>query len=239
MSGSETVVAYFKSPSEAERALSNLRDAGFTREQTGFANSSLLHNRGNQSSLDETGDQRNFTTSDQDSHSEGIWDRIVHFFEGDSTQGSGIGDTNDNIGNNNDDYDNDVYGHDEWSGSLGSMGLSGERSRYFEQQLNNGREGALITVQAGDRRQEAEQILRSSGGDLGENAANFQTQERSENWEQDRGSASQSERQRVQLLGEVLRVHKERVSKGEVRLRKEVVTENQNIQVPVSRRADH
>jgi uncharacterized protein (TIGR02271 family) len=34
---------------------------------------------------------------------------------------------------------------------------------------------------------------------------------------------------------EILRVHKERVSRGEVRLRKEVVTETQNIEVPVTR----
>jgi uncharacterized protein (TIGR02271 family) len=41
--------------------------------------------------------------------------------------------------------------------------------------------------------------------------------------------------ERLQLLSEVLRVHKERVSKGEVRLRKEVVSENQTIEVPVTR----
>ncbi|HKR85598.1 MAG TPA: YsnF/AvaK domain-containing protein [Terriglobales bacterium] len=41
--------------------------------------------------------------------------------------------------------------------------------------------------------------------------------------------------QRLQLLSEVLRVHKERVPTGEVRLRKEVVTENQSIEVPVTR----
>ncbi|HWY71563.1 MAG TPA: YsnF/AvaK domain-containing protein [Terriglobales bacterium] len=41
--------------------------------------------------------------------------------------------------------------------------------------------------------------------------------------------------QRIQLLSEVLRVHKERVSKGEVRFRKEVVTENQTVEVPVTR----
>jgi uncharacterized protein (TIGR02271 family) len=39
----------------------------------------------------------------------------------------------------------------------------------------------------------------------------------------------------VQLFGEVLRVHKERISRGEVRLRKDVVTENQTIEVPVTR----
>lgn len=41
--------------------------------------------------------------------------------------------------------------------------------------------------------------------------------------------------QRIQLLSEVLRVQKERVSKGEVRFRKEVVTDNQTVEVPVTR----
>ena len=36
-------------------------------------------------------------------------------------------------------------------------------------------------------------------------------------------------------IGEILRVHKERISRGEVRLRKEVVTEHQNIEVPRTR----
>ena len=40
---------------------------------------------------------------------------------------------------------------------------------------------------------------------------------------------------RVQLFGEVLRVHKERISRGEVRVRKDVVSENQTIEVPVTR----
>jgi uncharacterized protein (TIGR02271 family) len=40
---------------------------------------------------------------------------------------------------------------------------------------------------------------------------------------------------RIQLVSEVLRVRKERVNRGEVRLRKEVRTETQNVQVPVTR----
>jgi uncharacterized protein (TIGR02271 family) len=40
---------------------------------------------------------------------------------------------------------------------------------------------------------------------------------------------------RVQLFGEVLRVHKERISRGEVRVRKDVISENQTIEVPVTR----
>jgi uncharacterized protein (TIGR02271 family) len=41
--------------------------------------------------------------------------------------------------------------------------------------------------------------------------------------------------ERVQLFGEVLRVHKERINRGEVRVRKDVITENQTIEVPVMR----
>ena len=47
--------------------------------------------------------------------------------------------------------------------------------------------------------------------------------------------AANSGLDRVQLFGEVLRVHKERISRGEVRVRKDVVTENQSIEVPVTR----
>jgi uncharacterized protein (TIGR02271 family) len=41
--------------------------------------------------------------------------------------------------------------------------------------------------------------------------------------------------QRIQLLGEELDVRKERVQKGEVRVRKEAVTETQHLEVPVTR----
>ena len=39
----------------------------------------------------------------------------------------------------------------------------------------------------------------------------------------------------MQLFGEVLRVHKDRINRGEARIRKDVVTENQTIEVPVTR----
>jgi uncharacterized protein (TIGR02271 family) len=48
-------------------------------------------------------------------------------------------------------------------------------------------------------------------------------------------NAGEYDGDRVQLFGEVLRVHKERISRGEVRVRKDVVTENQTIEVPVTR----
>jgi uncharacterized protein (TIGR02271 family) len=48
-------------------------------------------------------------------------------------------------------------------------------------------------------------------------------------------NAGEYDGDRMQLFGEVLRVHKERISRGEVRVRKDVVTENQTIEVPVTR----
>lgn len=49
------------------------------------------------------------------------------------------------------------------------------------------------------------------------------------------GRQTDNDERRIQLISEVLRVRKERVARGEVRLRKEVRTETQNIQVPVTR----
>jgi uncharacterized protein (TIGR02271 family) len=40
---------------------------------------------------------------------------------------------------------------------------------------------------------------------------------------------------RMQLFGEVLRIHKDRISRGEVRVHKDVVSEKQTIEVPVAR----
>jgi uncharacterized protein (TIGR02271 family) len=40
---------------------------------------------------------------------------------------------------------------------------------------------------------------------------------------------------RIQLRGEMLRTVKERIGKGEIRLRKEIITEHQTLNVPVTR----
>ena len=79
------------------------------------------------------------------------------------------------------------------------------------------------------RRSEAETILTRYGGDLAENSANYDYGDTST--DASRGDAQND----IQLLGEVLRVHKDRVNRGEVRIRKEVITETQTVQVPVTR----
>jgi uncharacterized protein (TIGR02271 family) len=274
-SGIDTVVAYFSSLESAEKAVNDLHAAGFSRDQIGFAN--YASGRGRIG-----GDQRMDDRDRQStgSHSEGMWERIVHLFKDDDgdTPGrekeniKGTGDNNidgssedratlDRTSDNrqvtksmsssdeNNDSDGEYeYEYGSWSGSLDNMGLSSDRSRYFEEKLSNGGQGALVTVRAESRRQEAEQILERDGGDLGRDSGSSVAsgREMQSGTTRQSGMPSATNRneletdraeggQRIQLLGEVLRVHKERVSRGEIRLRKEVVTENQNVQVPVTR----
>jgi uncharacterized protein (TIGR02271 family) len=51
----------------------------------------------------------------------------------------------------------------------------------------------------------------------------------------DRNLNRAEDMQNIQLLGEVLRVHKDRLTRGEVVVRKDVITETQTVQVPVTR----
>jgi len=85
----------------------------------------------------------------------------------------------------------------------------------------------LVAVYDTSRLNDAEEILRDHGGSI---ESSFAEQQRSVGKD-----VAGDETQRLQLVSEVLRVRKERVPQGEVRLRKEVRTEQQNIQVPVSR----
>ncbi|MBV9182552.1 MAG: YsnF/AvaK domain-containing protein [Acidobacteria bacterium] len=109
--------------------------------------------------------------------------------------------------------------------SLQESGIPEQQARYFNSEL--GRGGVLVTVHAGpERATKVLSILQQNGADVGTASEELQARPHT--------SPAQSG-QRIQLLGEILRVHKERVSRGEVRLRKEVVTEKQSIEVPTVR----
>jgi uncharacterized protein (TIGR02271 family) len=81
----------------------------------------------------------------------------------------------------------------------------------------------LVTVFTEDRIEGAEQILSRHGASI---ERDFALEE---------ARSGDIEGRRIQLLSEVLRINKERVQVGEVKLRKDVVTERQNIEVPVTR----
>jgi uncharacterized protein (TIGR02271 family) len=105
-----------------------------------------------------------------------------------------------------------------------AAGLNWESSRadFYYRGIHEG--GALVSV-SGPRVESARAVLQSAGGDLRESG--FESVPA--------GATDLEGEQRIQLRGEVLRTFKERVRRGEVRIRKEVVTENQRVEVPVTR----
>jgi uncharacterized protein (TIGR02271 family) len=158
------------------------------------------------------------------------------------------------------DYEYDLA-DDDFQGSLAGTGIPSERAAYLTRSLEPG--GAIVTVHDANRAAEAEQILAANNGRLryegpGQDevvgnelvgtdaeeinseridAADSTGQEITDTGYVDQRPVDDVDRsvERVQLFGEVLRVHKERVNRGEVRLRKDVITENQTIEVPVTR----
>ena len=95
---------------------------------------------------------------------------------------------------------------------------------HYGKELKHG--GVLVSVSTlnAEEHQECEDIFEAHKAELEE--GDLQESAR---------PAGDATGQRLQLLSEVLRVHKERVPSEEVRLRKEVVNENQSVEVPVTR----
>jgi uncharacterized protein (TIGR02271 family) len=102
------------------------------------------------------------------------------------------------------------------------MGVPEEDARHFERGFQQG--GVLVTVAAGEDAELARKALVSCGADLGPAQAVSSP-----------NTVTSESADRLQLHEEQLEVEKERVQVGEVRLRKEVVTEQRNVEVPVTR----
>jgi uncharacterized protein (TIGR02271 family) len=113
-------------------------------------------------------------------------------------------------------------------GALVGMGVPEEDAQHFDQGFRAG--GTLVTVAAGNRRDEAIACLHESGADLGSMGRGVSSASHT-----GRGSRSEEGSQNIQLREEELRAEKHRVQAGEVRVRKEVVTEERTIEVPVTR----
>jgi uncharacterized protein (TIGR02271 family) len=120
--------------------------------------------------------------------------------------------------------EDETYSGEDYSEAFGHLSMPADRARYYSSGIARG--GAVVTVRALEGRiEEARQILSRNSGDL-----------RTSGFEHvSAGTQGVAGEQRIQLRGELLRAIKERVHRGEVRLRKEVITENQTINVPVSR----
>jgi uncharacterized protein (TIGR02271 family) len=213
-SATTTVAGFFENHEDAARAVTALHEAGFTRDQVGLARNG--------------GKDKNDTS---DSH-EGTWDKVKNFFSGNEAEPYAGERTRGELGTREitdvGGYDQgEGYDADDLHGSFREMAIPEEHSKYFTHRLEKSARGAVVTVRAGDRVDEAEGILERNGADLADESAGY-------DYSEDRRESS-SGQQQLQLLGEVLRVHKDRVNLGEVRLRKEVITETQTVEVPVTR----
>jgi uncharacterized protein (TIGR02271 family) len=213
MSEYKSVAAYFPSRASAEAAINALKTAGFEQSDIGVA-------AANSPSPTGAGESAAYTAG----HTVGgAWEKVKSFFGGNAAEpyaGESTKETfNDNV-KAPEDYDSD-----DLHSSLSGMSLSDDHSRYFGHRLGKDTEGAIVTVNANTREDEALAILGQNGGDIGDDASEFEYGTEAPN----------AGTKNLELYGEVLRVHKDRVSRGEVRIRKEVHTTTQTVEVPVTR----
>lgn len=239
MTQSSTVVGYFSSRSKAESAINALKDAGFTRNEIGLA----IRSAGSYGTT-ATDSER---AGAGEHHEAGMWERIKEFFGGEPAEPY-VGERS---GNRFDDREisPESYGDDDLHQSLSGLAVTDEQAHYFRHRFGRGSEGAIVTVSAAGRETEAQQILEENGGDVGASASSYDYAEmetptaagsRRESYgETARTSELDGERsadeQNIRLYGEVLRVYTDRVNRGEARLRKEVHTTTQTVEVPVTR----
>jgi len=122
-------------------------------------------------------------------------------------------------------------------GALVGMGVPEEEARYYEEEFNEGR--ILVTVKAGDRYQAARDILRREGAYDIEDQGGGREMRSSIGTAPTMGTPAATgsirDQERMQLREEELHPHVERVQTGEVTIGKEVVTEHQQMDVPLRR----
>jgi uncharacterized protein (TIGR02271 family) len=124
------------------------------------------------------------------------------------------------------------------AGALIGWGIPEDDAAYYESEVKAGR--FLVTVDAGTRKDEAWAIIHRHGGyDRTHSAAATRTTAATGTAARGRTTAEAAARsdsgRSVELKEEELRVNKRPVKKGEVEVRKEVVTEQRQITVPVER----
>src|SRR4051794_7371190 len=118
-------------------------------------------------------------------------------------------------------------------GGLVGLGVPEDEARHFEEGVKEGR--VLVTVKAEDRAAEAADILTRHGADLGPAVGTEADSATTGRTARSITAPADAGQERLQLREEELEVGKDRVQAGEVRLRKEVVTEQRQVDVPVTR----
>jgi uncharacterized protein (TIGR02271 family) len=124
--------------------------------------------------------------------------------------------------------------------SLENLGLPEEEATFYNREFEAGR--TVVMVRTNDRQQEAYTILHRYGAyDFNTGSAQTANYGQASNYAQTAGTAgtgyetgTQGE-QRLRLREEELRAQKQPVETGEARLRKDVVSEEKRMDVPVTR----
>jgi uncharacterized protein (TIGR02271 family) len=121
---------------------------------------------------------------------------------------------------------------------LARIDLSDRDTQILERDLDRG--GAILTVTAGTRNAEAQRVMEQRGAHIIHGHSSNETQLAAPSDPVEVTSAPFStppsaDPGHIQLFGEVLRVRKEKVDTGDVRVRKEAVTHMETVQVPVTR----
>ncbi len=227
-SSDKLIVAFFNNHSDAERAMRDLQTAGFRSDQIGSSYEDY--------DADDLG-VRSSSAASQGTDHRSFWQKIEDFFTGEA--------------------------HDRKDKTTLTSGWSDRGiavpARYADR-MSSG--GELVSVQAAGRETEATEILTRNNGQIdndfsyaehpsaapgmgqgtraditgGTMTPGMQARESGQEYrESSRTGMGDTGERRIQLVSEVLRVRKERAERGEVRLRKEVRTETQNVQVPVTR----
>jgi uncharacterized protein (TIGR02271 family) len=218
-----TVVGLFQDQPSAEQAIQHLKSAGFSEDQIGVA----VRDRDRQQALTENTGTQVAEGATTGAVGGGVVGGVIGLLAGvgalaipgigpiiaggalaSTLAGAGIGAAAGGL-----------------LGALVGMGIPEEDARHFEQGFKQG--GVLVTVNAEGRTEEAREALHESGADLGSMGREYARDAAT--------TGSERNAERLELREEELDVDTRRVQAGEVRLRKEVVTEQRNIEVPVTR----
>jgi uncharacterized protein (TIGR02271 family) len=121
------------------------------------------------------------------------------------------------------------------AGALIGLGIPEDDAKYYERELKAGR--TIVTVRATTRLEEAREILRRHHGyDTSKTAATATSaRTRAATAATSEAGATAAEGRTVELHEEELEARKRPVKAGEVKVRKDVVTEHKTLDVPVSR----
>ena len=257
----QVVVGLFKNANDAHQAVTQLKGNGFTSNQIGAAFRSDTR-EGYEGYNDRSTASGAAVVPEHESWWEKVKEAFRP--DAGAEHEEGIPAARAGGGVASEDYANSEYGYDfasqDFEGSLTAAGIPAQRATYLTRNLAPG--GAIVTVRDANRSEEAEEILAANNAkvryedavnsgvsdavlpvnrditgskapvEMPISAANSSLDETYE--EPALANARDGEQNRVQLFGEVLRVHKERINRGEVRIRKDVITENQTIEVPVT-----